>query len=1139
MAAFANACLLRPRWAAGALLATTLLACSAPHRPQTILSERCLAISTAMPITVHIRAPGSGAVRIAVRQRGISLTASLIEGTASTATVSPVDRYGEMTFLANFRQARTYTVRILARDSADIAGAACLSAEQLDDSDKVRLIAERAFAAAGRATGARQWQSAFDDYLVAARGFDHVDRQRSGEARQAMALLAYLHLDRSRDSYALAERALVDFAPRADPGMRSALMQLQAAIIVESKPAKPDTRRERALQLLNLSGALASQARFGARELARLTILRGFVEYTTGDARAAGEFFAQAAAQCTALRDGECDARARMNGAEIAEETGNNAFAMQGYADALRTLSPAVAPGLTADIWDNLGRLQGYLGLFSLGEQSQLNAIGLYTQIDNCYGVRRALSTLGSILVHVGNVDDALVYLNLATAHDCSALLSGTREKTQQDLRMAKATADRGFATQGGARAPASATCGNPPAPATLSADGEIAVFRALLAISYGATLEADRAVAQRCLAAAGAYAVTPRLQLRLADATGLAYIESAQPARARESFMHALDVADQAALAATHENRALAYLGLARASLLEHQSTAALGYSTRALMLSTARADVGQVVDALQVLAMSLRAAGDRQRAQQTLHTAVNLIEQVPIDDLDAETRATFLATQHGVFEELTDLLVANALAGTNASAAGEQIWGALAAAERGRARSLQYAISQATDGDPLHAHSAAQYEELVSRIATIAASADAASGWSAVAGHLGTLAEEGHEKSEPIAAEELVAALDRLDATLVEFATGPDDMFAFVIEGGAIHVVPLGSRQRISAAAADLYAWLHDPESADEDVQRAARRLAQLVLWPLTGHVTKEHLIFIPDDSLHTVPFAVLPWSQNPSGPLVLQHGETSVVPSALFMIRHADARRARSGAPPRFELIGDPIFQAAAWRRDCSAADVAPSASRADAARAAPNWTESLPRLPGSRTEVLAIADLARAAWPASHIGVHLGCTATPSALRAAAGAGADLLHVATHGYVDALRPRLSAFALTRESATRSGDGVFGLLDILDARSSARLVVLSACDTSRGRLLPGEGVLGPAQAFLQSGAASVVASYWRIDDAATVAFMRTFYRYLFTDHLPAASALRRAQLEHASIGSAHNWAGFALFGWPDGAL
>jgi len=1118
-----------------------LHACSAPEaQPQPILTERCLSVSTASPITLRVVNPGGGTLRIAVRQRGISLTAELIDATASAATVSPDDRYGVMTLLADSRQARAYIVHILSRDSPDITGNVCVSTELVHPSDRVRLSAERAFAAAGYAAHARRWQAAFDDYLTAARGFDHFDRPRSAEARQAMVQLAYRQLHRSRDSYVLAQRALTDFGPDADPGVRSAVAELQASIIVEEKNVEPRTRRARVLQLLESSSALARRAPFGARELARLTVLRGFLEYATGDSRAATGFFAQAAAQCQALRDWECYARARMNSALIAEETSNSAVALQGYADALGILSPAVAPGLTADIWDNLGRLQGFIGLFSLGEQSQLNAIRLYAQIDNCDGVRRALSTLGSILVHVGNVEDALVYLQLATAHDCSALLSITKGKAREEFHRLSESAKAKFPTEVSSSAPAGAACVNLPAPAMLSADGEAAVFRALLAINYGATLEGDDKVAQRCLAAARVYALTPRLQLRLANATGMAYIESAQPSQARESFLHALDVADRAGLAATHENRELAYLGLAQASMLAHQHGEALRYSAHALLLGSARADVGHVVDALRVLAMSLREAGERQRAQQTLRTAVNLIEQVPLDDLDAKTRATYLATQHGVFEELTDLLVADALASANADAAGEQTWAAFAAAERGRARSLQYAISQATNNDPLHvhAHSTVQYQELFSHIAAVAASPDTDAGWSAAVGQLETLSMPGRQMPVSVTAEKLVPQLDRLAATLVEFATGRDDMFAFVIDAGAIHVVRLGNRKRISAAAADLYERLHDPEVADEDIRRAARRLAELVLWPVTRYVRRERVMFIADDSLHTVPFAVLPWSQDPNSPLVLQHAESAVVPSALFMMQHTDARRGVRDAP-RFELIGDPIFRAADWRLECSDRAVAAPEPVAQHMRSGSDWSESLPRLPGSRAEVLAIADLARATWPSSRIDVHLGCMATPSALRQAAGATPDLLHIATHGYIDALRPRLSALALTREAETSPGGGVFGLLDILDIKTAARLVVLSACDTSRGRLLPGEGVLGPAQAFLQSGASTVLASYWRIDDAATVSFMRTFYKYLLTDRLPVATALRRAQLELSATGSAHNWAGFALFGWPDEAL
>jgi CHAT domain-containing protein len=96
-----------------------------------------------------------------------------------------------------------------------------------------------------------------------------------------------------------------------------------------------------------------------------------------------------------------------------------------------------------------------------------------------------------------------------------------------------------------------------------------------------------------------------------------------------------------------------------------------------------------------------------------------------------------------------------------------------------------------------------------------------------------------------------------------------------------------------------------------------------------------------------------------------------------------------------------------------------------------------------------------------------------------------------------------------------------------------------VLSACDTSRGRLLPGEGVLGLAQAFLQAGAHSVVASHWRIEDNVTATFMQRFYKHLLTDGLPAATALRRAQLDQMKNDASYNWAAFSLYGWPDSSL
>jgi CHAT domain-containing protein len=265
-------------------------------------------------------------------------------------------------------------------------------------------------------------------------------------------------------------------------------------------------------------------------------------------------------------------------------------------------------------------------------------------------------------------------------------------------------------------------------------------------------------------------------------------------------------------------------------------------------------------------------------------------------------------------------------------------------------------------------------------------------------------------------------------------------------------------------------------------------------------------------------------------------LQHAETSIAPSALFLTR-IRVNSAQHSNTPRIALLGDPVFRITDWHRECT--DTIAAQNGARTTRAASDWTESLPRLPGSRAEVQMVARLSQQSRPASHIEMLLGCAAVPTALRRAANEHVDLLHIATHARVDSQRPRLSALALTPEHRGDGTASAFGLLDILGLKLSSGLVVLSACETSRGRLLPGEGVLGPAQAFLAAGAAAVVASYWRVDDLATSKFMQVFYRYLLAERLPAATALRRAQLETAATSTSHDWAAFSLYGWPDSSI
>ncbi|MFQ5670138.1 MAG: CHAT domain-containing protein [Acidobacteriota bacterium] len=147
---------------------------------------------------------------------------------------------------------------------------------------------------------------------------------------------------------------------------------------------------------------------------------------------------------------------------------------------------------------------------------------------------------------------------------------------------------------------------------------------------------------------------------------------------------------------------------------------------------------------------------------------------------------------------------------------------------------------------------------------------------------------------------------------------------------------------------------------------------------------------------------------------------------------------------------------------------------------------------------------------------------------------------MLHFATHALLSQGDPMSSALVLS-PGAGGPQDGFLQAREIARLRLDADLVVLSACRTARGNILPGGGVEGLAQAFFQAGARSVVGTLWNVDDAETAAFMGAFYRHLGMGQ-GKAEALRRAKLDRRAVlppdGPVH-WAAFLLLGEPARAV
>ena len=1107
---------------------------AAPARLQSVLARHCLALDSSHEIALPLQSPADGLLRVEIEERGIS-TVSLLNHAASSASASPIDRLGTVVLTADVRRTERTEIEVHVEDSREIRGAICLSADLVAPSDTLRMQAELAFAAAGRATRATDWATAFDRYLSAARGYDHLGLRRSAAmARHAMAELAYRRFDRKRDAYALASDALAGYGGSRNPALLGALAGLEAKALLDMPGNDPAVVAQAARQWLTIARRYESADRYGTRELPRVDILTGYLEYLLNALDASRASFALAARSCRDLRDWDCYAVASQNLAQLAEQGKDYSFALSAYADALRRLPAELNPKLAADIWNNLGRLQGIVGLFSASERSQTAAMRAYARLGDCQGVRRSLVRSGVLLVHVGDLADAESELARATSLDCASLLASAITPAGQTTISRVPELDRGRrdsrdASHTGFVRP----CTQLLDPTPLTRDTRNIVFNSLLGLAKEAMLTGNSTEVWHCLNAAQIYTPDSRNQVRLANARGTAFLERNETAEARASFTRALRISDEAGLPTTYEDRRSAQLGLVKSMLIAGQAANSLQSAEQALAVSTASGDIESTITSLRLIAAGYRGSGHAAEAVRVLQVAADLIEAVPIDELDGEQRATFLASQHTVYAELTDIFASRSGAETSTA------WPAFEASERGRARSLRYALNQETRdaSSPVDAPPVAKYQRLLGEVVSVAARTPTSQPGSALIDEIDRLALREGGIAGSFDRAQLGRTLKQLGATLVEYASGSTEMLAFVVTAEHARVVHLGDSREIARAAAELRDRLRDIEAPANEVRAAAQALARFIWWPITPYLPEGRIVVVPDDALNTVPLAVLPWAADPSQQLVLQHAETAVIPSALFLMRVHPGASVRS-EKPRIALIGDPVFRVADWRRECTEANAGPKPSgRLD--RALSTWTESLPRLPGTRLEITAIARLARESRPASRIETLVGCAAVPTALRKAANDDIDLLHIATHARIDAQRPRLSALALTPESPADMPASTFGLLDILSLKLNAKLVVLSACDTSRGRLLPGEGVLGPAQAFLQAGSAAVLASYWKVDDQITSTFMQRFYQYLLADRLSASAALRKVQLESAAAAKTYEWAAFSVYGWPDSSI
>ena len=281
-------------------------------------------------------------------------------------------------------------------------------------------------------------------------------------------------------------------------------------------------------------------------------------------------------------------------------------------------------------------------------------------------------------------------------------------------------------------------------------------------------------------------------------------------------------------------------------------------------------------------------------------------------------------------------------------------------------------------------------------------------------------------------------------------------------------------------------------------------ARELAAQVIDPVVQALPPgiTRLVLVPDGALHRLPFAALTDEQ---GGALLTHYEITVAPSVEDALGAAIglSRRRNSTTDDRALVIGAPATMPTM-----------------------PGSTNAWGALPGARAEARSVAGLLRGG------ALMDGRDATRDRIVQRLSDGGQVLHIATHAVADPASYDGSGIVV---QSTATHDGLFDLGDFSAQALPFDLVVLSACASGDGVLLSGQALHGLVSTALDAGARGVLATRWRVEDAAIVPYMEAFYRAQIAGN-DVVTALHMVRMDAMRNGASPAvWANLEYFGDP----
>jgi CHAT domain-containing protein/lipopolysaccharide biosynthesis regulator YciM len=281
--------------------------------------------------------------------------------------------------------------------------------------------------------------------------------------------------------------------------------------------------------------------------------------------------------------------------------------------------------------------------------------------------------------------------------------------------------------------------------------------------------------------------------------------------------------------------------------------------------------------------------------------------------------------------------------------------------------------------------------------------------------------------------------------------------------------------------------------------------QQMHKLLILPIAKQLPtnpNSRVIFIPHESLFLVPFAAL---QDQDQKFLIEKHTISIAPSiqALELTRTRRLKLQQTTAQKPALVIGNPTMPKVAFQigETPQPLDELPEAEKEAKIIAGLFQTQALTRQQATKAVVTGQMPQAR------------------------------IIHLATHGLLDELG-EVGIPGQVALAPAGKDNGLLSANEVLNLSLNAQLVVLSACDTGRGRIT-GDGVIGLSRAFISAGTPSVIVSLWRVTDDSAAFLMPEFYRQL-RKNPNKAQALRQAMLNTMKdYPNPSDWAAFLLVG------